>query len=106
MWIHTYDLWIRIREAQKHADPADPDPQHCFFFYHLNIHGQYYGLLFNSTGDDSSATPPIPPCFKRCRAQSTYCSNVEKLLKYDRKQLILSHMYSLSEIFLNVVVVR
>jgi hypothetical protein len=24
------DQWIRIRirEAQKHADPADPDPQH------------------------------------------------------------------------------
>jgi hypothetical protein len=20
---------IRIQEAQKHADPADPDPQHC-----------------------------------------------------------------------------
>ncbi len=25
------------------------------------------------------------------------CSNAEKLLKYDRKQLILSHMYSPSE---------
>jgi hypothetical protein len=24
------DYWIRIREAQKHADPADQDPQHCF----------------------------------------------------------------------------
>ncbi len=23
-------IWIRIREAQKHADHADPDPQHCF----------------------------------------------------------------------------
>jgi hypothetical protein len=34
------------------------------------------------------------------------CSNAEKLLKYDRKQFILSHMYSPSEIFLNVVVVR
>jgi hypothetical protein len=32
--IHTSDKWIRIREAQKHADPADPDPapdtQHWF----------------------------------------------------------------------------
>jgi hypothetical protein len=28
--IRTSDYWIRIREAQKHADPADPDPQHCF----------------------------------------------------------------------------
>jgi hypothetical protein len=31
--IRTFDLWIRIqiREAQKLADPAypDPDPQHC-----------------------------------------------------------------------------
>ncbi len=26
-----------------------------------------------------------------------FCSNAEKLLKYDRKQLILSHMYSPSE---------
>jgi hypothetical protein len=27
--IHTSDNWIRIRiqEAQKYADPADPDPQ-------------------------------------------------------------------------------
>jgi len=23
-------LWIRIREAQKHMDPKDPDPQHWF----------------------------------------------------------------------------
>jgi hypothetical protein len=23
----TSDFWIRM--AQKHADPADPDPQHC-----------------------------------------------------------------------------
>jgi hypothetical protein len=32
--IHTPDkgIWIRIREAQKHVDPVDPDPdlQHCF----------------------------------------------------------------------------
>jgi hypothetical protein len=32
--IHTSDEWIRIREAQKHVDPvdpdSDPDPQHCF----------------------------------------------------------------------------
>jgi hypothetical protein len=31
--IRTSDSWIRIQEAQKHADPADPvqdpDPQHC-----------------------------------------------------------------------------
>ncbi len=28
--IRISDLWIRmrIREAQKHMDPADPDPQH------------------------------------------------------------------------------
>ncbi len=26
--IRTSDLWIRIREVQKHADPADPDPLH------------------------------------------------------------------------------
>jgi hypothetical protein len=30
--IHTSDLWIRIREAQKHVDPvdpdSDPDPEH------------------------------------------------------------------------------
>jgi hypothetical protein len=22
---------IRIREAKKHVDPVDPDPQHCFY---------------------------------------------------------------------------
>jgi hypothetical protein len=29
--IHTSDKWIRIREAQKHVDPVDPDsdPEHC-----------------------------------------------------------------------------
>jgi hypothetical protein len=26
MWFR----WIRIRESQKHVDPVDPDPQHCF----------------------------------------------------------------------------
>ncbi len=31
--IRTSDLWIRIREAQKHADPVDPDPQHWLWFY-------------------------------------------------------------------------
>ena len=24
--IHTSDWWIRMREAQKHVDPVDPDP--------------------------------------------------------------------------------
>jgi hypothetical protein len=34
--IHSSDLWIRIREAQKHMASTDPDsdedldPQHCF----------------------------------------------------------------------------
>ena len=30
--IHTSDKWIRIREAQKHVDPVDPDsdPEHCW----------------------------------------------------------------------------
>jgi hypothetical protein len=30
--IHDNLVWIRIRiqEAQKHMDPTDPDPQHCF----------------------------------------------------------------------------
>jgi hypothetical protein len=28
IWIHTSDYWIRIREAQKHEDPVDPDPEH------------------------------------------------------------------------------
>jgi hypothetical protein len=32
--ILTSDKWIRIREAQKHVDPVDPnpdsDPEHCF----------------------------------------------------------------------------
>jgi len=27
--IHTSDLWIRIREAQKHVNPVDPDLEHC-----------------------------------------------------------------------------
>jgi hypothetical protein len=31
--IHPSDYWIRIREAQKHVDPVDPDsdsdPEHC-----------------------------------------------------------------------------
>jgi hypothetical protein len=29
--INISDFWIRIqiREAQKHIDPMDPDPQHC-----------------------------------------------------------------------------
>jgi hypothetical protein len=26
--IRNSDLWIRIREAQKHMNPTDPDPQH------------------------------------------------------------------------------
>jgi hypothetical protein len=26
-------IWIRIREAQKHVDPTDPDPQHWFRYY-------------------------------------------------------------------------
>ncbi len=34
------------------------------------------------------------------------CSNAEKLLKYDRKKIILSRIYSPSEMCLNVVVVR
>jgi hypothetical protein len=25
---HYHQYFIRIREAQKHEDPADPDPQH------------------------------------------------------------------------------
>ncbi len=30
--IRISDLWIQIREAQKHMDPTDPepDPQHRF----------------------------------------------------------------------------
>jgi hypothetical protein len=24
------DRRIRIREAQKHVDPVDPDPEHCY----------------------------------------------------------------------------
>jgi hypothetical protein len=30
--IHDILVWIRIRiqEAQKHMDPTDSDPQHCF----------------------------------------------------------------------------
>ncbi len=27
--IHISDQWIRIREAQKHVDPVNPDPEHC-----------------------------------------------------------------------------
>jgi hypothetical protein len=27
--IRISDLWGRIREAQKHMDPTDPDPRHC-----------------------------------------------------------------------------
>jgi hypothetical protein len=34
-------------------------------------------------------------CPLKCKCVS--CSNVEKLFKYDRKQLILSHMYLPSE---------
>ncbi len=35
--IHTSDEWIRIREAQKHVDPVDPDPdsEHRFGQYSL-----------------------------------------------------------------------
>jgi hypothetical protein len=35
-WIHTSDLWIWIREAQRHVDPvdpdldSDPDPEHWY----------------------------------------------------------------------------
>jgi hypothetical protein len=28
---------IRIREAQKHTDPTDPDPQHCFNLTYLVV---------------------------------------------------------------------
>ncbi len=28
--IPIFDQWIWIREAQKHMDPTDPDPQHWF----------------------------------------------------------------------------
>ncbi len=31
--IHTSDKRLRIREAQKHVDPVDPDPKHCYFVY-------------------------------------------------------------------------
>ncbi len=24
--IHSFKLWIRIQESQKHTDPTDPDP--------------------------------------------------------------------------------
>jgi hypothetical protein len=27
--IRISDKWIRIREAQKHMDPTDPDPHYC-----------------------------------------------------------------------------
>jgi hypothetical protein len=26
--IHNFDYWVRIREAEKHVDPVDPDPEH------------------------------------------------------------------------------
>ncbi len=29
--IRIFDKWIWIREAQKHMDPTDPDPQHWFY---------------------------------------------------------------------------
>jgi hypothetical protein len=36
--IHTSDEWIRIREAQKHVDPVDPDsdPEHCLKLLHFD----------------------------------------------------------------------
>jgi hypothetical protein len=41
--IYTSDLWFRIREAQKHVDlvDPDPDPEHWFFVYQ----GQYLECL-------------------------------------------------------------
>jgi hypothetical protein len=27
--IRISDYWIRVREARKHLDPTDPNPQHC-----------------------------------------------------------------------------
>jgi hypothetical protein len=38
--IRTSDYWIRIRKAQKHADPdpvPDPDPQHFLKVYYFII---------------------------------------------------------------------
>jgi hypothetical protein len=41
IWISISDLWIRIRVAQKHMDPTDPDfdpdPQHWFVVKRVNF---------------------------------------------------------------------
>jgi hypothetical protein len=39
------DRRIRIREAQKHMDPTDPDPQHCFFYVAVKVH-RYWSEKF------------------------------------------------------------
>ncbi len=38
--IRSSDSWIRIREAQKHMDPRETDPQHCFFVSPLRCASQ------------------------------------------------------------------
>ncbi len=36
--IRASDKWIRIREAQKHMDHTDPDPQHCLALRRIRPH--------------------------------------------------------------------
>jgi hypothetical protein len=49
---------IRILEAQKHVDPVDPDPQHCFNLetYFISGHASPKCSYL-----DCSSLPPYPP---------------------------------------------
>ncbi len=51
IWIHTSDWWIRIREAQKHVDPVDPDPdpEHCLKLLHLVSTSFSFWLIYYSS---------------------------------------------------------
>ncbi len=104
--------WIRIRirnlyadpdpTAQINADPCGSGSETLLVGYlvvliqnHLDSTVGWYDLLdavVISQGTYFSTVGYLSLNELRYR-----CSNVEKLLKYDRKQLILSHMYSPSE---------
>ncbi len=54
----------RIREAQKHVDPVDPDPQHRFNLKDLSLGGGEPVLVYTRRrglpGDDAQLALPAP----------------------------------------------
>jgi hypothetical protein len=45
---------MRIREAQKHKDPTDPNPQHCLLVYHDEGFEEAEGDVVMEEGEDEA----------------------------------------------------